>query len=70
VAGKAQREDDGRDLLDRQSRGTLVVDGEEIAGQVIAPGVDLGVDELGEVAPVGGDVGGDLDLVLRRRSPP
>src|SRR5262249_49909327 len=44
--------------------GVLVVDRQQIAGQIIAPRRVLVVDQLAQVAPVRRHVRGDLDLIL------
>jgi hypothetical protein len=70
MAGEAQREQDRGDLPECEPPGVLVVDRQQVAGEVVAAVTELGVDQLAQVAAVGGDVAGDLDLVGRRRPAP
>ena len=64
VAGEAQREQDRRDLLVRERLGVLVVDVHQRAREVVGAALDALGHQPPQVAAVGDDVLGVLDLLL------
>ena len=66
VAGEAQREEDRGDLLERERLGVLVVDVDQRAREVVGAALRALGHQLAQVAAVGDDVLGVLDLLLGR----
>jgi hypothetical protein len=68
VPGERQREQDRGDLVQAEPVRVLVVDGDQVAGQVVARRRDLALDQVAHVPAVGGHGGRGLDLVPGRET--
>ena len=70
MPGERQREQDRGDLIQGEPLRVLLVDGDQVAGHVVARPGFLGVHQIAQVLAIGGHAGRDLHLVPGRRAPP